>query len=57
MPKITFHIIKLIALIIKIGMIMIYCSVMYMMFTLTDAVYEKGFNEGVKSVTIGVNNG
>ena len=36
---------------------MIYCSVMYMMFTLTDAVYEKGFNEGVKSVTIGVNNG
>ena len=42
---------------IKIGMIMIYCSVMYMMFTLTDAVYEKGFNEGVKSVTIGVNNG
>jgi hypothetical protein len=37
---------------IKIGMIMIYCSMMYMMFTLTDILYEKGFSDGVKSVEV-----
>ena len=36
----------------KIGMIMIYCSMMYMMFILTDILYEKGFNDGVKSVEV-----
>jgi hypothetical protein len=42
---------------IKLGWIVIYCSMMYMMFNLTDMLYDKGFDDGVKSVTIGVNNG
>jgi hypothetical protein len=42
---------------IKLGWIVVYISFIFMMFTLTDLVYEKGFDEGVKSVTIGVNNG
>jgi hypothetical protein len=42
---------------IKLGWIVVYISFTFMMFTLTDLVYEKGFDEGVKSVTIGVNNG
>ena len=40
---------------IKLGWIVAYGSMMYLMFTLTDLIYEKGFDEGVKSVTIGVN--
>jgi hypothetical protein len=42
---------------IKLGWIVVYISFTFMMFTLIDLVYEKGFDEGVKSVTIGVNNG
>ena len=36
----------------KIGMIMIYCTMMYMMSILTDILYEKGFSAGVKSVEV-----
>ncbi len=39
---------------IKLGWIVAYGSMMYLMFTLIDLIYEKGFDEGVKSVTIGV---
>ena len=40
---------------IKIGWIFVYVSFTYMFFNLTDMVYNKAFNDGVKSVTIGVN--
>ena len=43
---------------IKVGWIFVYISFTYMFFNLTDMLYDKAFNEGVKSVTmIGVNNG
>ena len=42
---------------IKIGWIFVYVSFTYMFFNLTDMLYEKAFDEGVKSVIIGVNNG
>ena len=42
---------------IKIGWIFVYVSFTYMVFNLTDMLYEKAFDEGVKSVIIGVNNG
>ena len=43
---------------IKIGWIFVYVSFTYMFFNLTDMLYDRAFNEGVKSVTmIGVNNG
>ena len=37
---------------IKIGWIFVYVSFTYMFFNLTDMVYNKAFNDGVKSVTI-----
>tara|TARA_Y100000758_G_scaffold22845_1_gene15555 strand:+ start:516 stop:734 length:219 start_codon:yes stop_codon:yes gene_type:complete len=40
---------------IKLGYIVAYVGMIYLMFNLTDLVYEKGFDEGVKSTTIGVN--
>ena len=43
---------------IKVGWIFVYISFTYMFFNLTDMLYDRAFNEGVKSVTmIGVNNG
>ena len=43
---------------IKVGWIFVYISFTYMFFNLTDMLYNKAFDEGVKSVTtIGVNNG
>ena len=43
---------------IKVGWIFVYISFTYMFFNLTDMLYDKAFNEGVKSVTMmGVNNG
>ena len=43
---------------IKVGWIFVYISFTYMFFNLTDMVYNKAFNDGVKSVTMmGVNNG
>ena len=40
---------------IKIGWVFIYVSFAYMVFSLTDMLYEKAFDAGVNSVTIGVN--
>ena len=40
---------------IKIGWALLYVSFAYMMFNLTDMLYDKAFDAGVKSVTIGVN--
>ena len=40
---------------IKVGWVFVYVSFTYMFFNLTDMVYNKAFNDGVKSVTIGVN--
>ena len=37
---------------IKLGWILVYVSFTYMMFTLTEAVYQKGYNEGVNSVEV-----
>ena len=37
---------------IKLGWIVVYVGFTYMMFTLTDVVYQKGYNEGVKSVEV-----
>ena len=42
---------------IKLGWIVVYVSFTYMMFNLTDALYQKGFDDGVKSITIGVIDG
>ncbi len=42
---------------IKLGWIVVYISFTYMMFNLTDALYQKGFDDGVKSITIGVIDG
>ena len=43
---------------IKVGWVFVYISFTYMFFNLTDMLYDRAFNEGVKSVTmIGVNNG
>ena len=42
---------------IKLGWIFVYVSFTYMMFNLTDALYQKGFDDGVKSITIGVIDG
>jgi hypothetical protein len=42
---------------IKVGWIFVYISFTYMFFNLTNMLYDKGFDDGVKSVTIGVNNG
>ena len=36
---------------IKVGWIFGYISFTYMFFNLTDMLYDKAFNEGVKSVT------
>ena len=37
---------------IKLGWIFVYVSFTYMMFNLTDALYQKGFDDGVKSVEV-----
>jgi|TARA_R110002020_G_scaffold424106_2_gene633278 hypothetical protein len=36
---------------IKLGYIVIYVGTIYMVFTLVDAVYDKGFDAGVESIT------
>jgi hypothetical protein len=41
---------------IKVGWIFLYVSFTFMFYNLTDTLYDKAFNEGVKSVTTGVNN-
>tara|TARA_B100001245_G_C22772225_1_gene373237 strand:- start:348 stop:548 length:201 start_codon:yes stop_codon:yes gene_type:complete len=35
---------------IKLGYIVVYVGMFYMVFTLTDAVYDKGFEAGAESV-------
>ena len=40
---------------IKVYLIIFFVITSYTVFILTAAIYEKGFNEGIKSVTIGVN--
>lgn len=37
---------------IKLGFIVIYVSITYSMVVLTDALYQKGFNDGVKSIEV-----
>jgi hypothetical protein len=37
---------------IKLGYIIIYVSMFYMVFTLAGAIYDKGFDAGVKSVEV-----
>ena len=37
---------------IKLGWIVVYVGFTYMTFTLVEAVYQKGYDEGVKSVEV-----